>query len=254
MTKRHFFTAFAVAALLGQSIAEASTVSETDPQTGGIGYRWTIVMGGDDSGSVIRHVGAWAWQDSSLFSPGETPVGWTHNSEWVALKLEVAAIVTLRLENAEGVPNPTPLNPSGVAPNNLYPGMTIYAGWDNDLAPQAFADANNDGVPTENWHSYSNRGDIEWAENTHYFSHLEPNGTHVIEATMFMPAGEYTIAIGGKSISETNEPRQGYRATFTTAPVPEPGSAGLALVGGLVLLCRLRPPTARRSAFSGREC
>lgn len=236
MKESKSYFAMLIVALLSQSAIEASIVLGTDPQAGGIGYRWTVTAGASDFASITRHVGAWAWQDSSLFGSGEPPVGWTHNSDWVAFKLEVDAYVTLRLTSAEDVP----LAPSGTAGNNLYPGMTIYSGWDNDVAPQAFADANNDGFPIDNWHSYVNRDDIEWAEDTQYFSHLEPNGTHVVEATLFMPAGDYTIAIGGKSISTEAEPRQGYEATFTTSPVPEPGSALAALLGGVALLSRRR--------------
>jgi len=234
------FISLFMMALFGGAAAEASIVSQSDPQTGGIGYRWTVTVGADDSASLVRHVGAWAWEDTSLFGSGETPVGWTHNSDWVALRLEVDSYVTLRLANAAGVPNPTLQDPNATAGNNLYPGMTIYVGWDNDLAPQAFADANNDGIPVDNWHSYVNRDDIEWAEDTQYFAHLEPNGTHAVEATLFMPAGDYTIAIGGKSISTSAEPRQGYLATFETSVVPEPSTALTALMGGLAILIRRR--------------
>jgi len=219
---------------------KASIITQTDPLAGGIDYRWTVLMGQDDLATVSRHVGAWAWEDTSLFGTGDTPLGWTHNSEWVALKLDVAAFVTLRLENVAGVPNPSPGNPDATAPANLYPGLTIYSGWDNDLAPQAFADANTDGAPVHNWHSYVNRGNIEWAEDLAYFNHLEPNATHVIETTLLMPAGEYTIVIGGKSISTSAEPRQGYLATLSTSAVPEPGSALAALLGGCAVLARRR--------------
>lgn len=236
MKSYYGIAALTASTLLAFSTTEASIVSQTDPQAGGIGYRWTVTVGDNDFASVTRHVGAWAWEDSSLFGPGDTPVGWTHNSDWIAFKLEAPAYVTLRLSNAVGVPNPTSGNPDAVAPNNLFPGMTIYSGWDNDLAPQSFADLNNEGVPVDNWHSYVNRGNIEWAEDTTYFAHVEPNGTHVIETTLFMPAGEYTIAIGGKSPSTSSEPRQGYEATFTTSVVPEPGSALAAVAGGIVLL------------------
>lgn len=227
--------------LLGQAAAEASTILESDPQSGGISYRWTVTTGVNDFASVKRHVGAWAWEDATLFTAGETPVGWTHNSEWIALKLEADAYVTLRLTNAAGVTlPPSAANPDGLAFNNLYPGMTIYSGWDNDFYSQAFADANSEGVLGHNWHSYVNRGDVEWAEDIHYFAHLEPNGTHVIEETIFMPAGEYTIAVGGKSPSSSVEGRQGYEASFTTSVVPEPGSAVVALIGGTALLARRR--------------
>jgi len=55
-----------------------------------------------------------------------------------------------------------------------------------------------------------------------------------------MPAGEYTIVIGGKSISTSAEPRQGYLATLSTSAVPEPGSALAALLGGCAVLARRR--------------
>jgi hypothetical protein len=232
--KTYQYVGLLAAALLLCPVAHASIVSPTDPQAGGIGYRWTVTLGGSDFASVSRHVGAWAWEDASLFGAGETPVGWTHNSEWVALKLEVDSFVTFRLANAAGVPNLG--DPTGFAGNNLFPAMTIYSGWDNDLAPQAFADANNDGDPVDNWHSYVNRANIDWAEDVGYFSHLEPNGTHVVEATILMSAGDYTIVLGGKSTSSVAEPRQGYSATFTSSPVPEPGTVVIAVIGGIVVL------------------
>lgn len=234
--KLHKVLAVTMTALIGHATAEASVISQTDPQAGGIGYRWTVNLGGNDFASVTRHVGAWAWEDSSLFSPGQPPVGWTHNSEWIALHLDADAYITFLLTSADGVP----MLPSGTAGNNLYPGMTIYSGWDNDLAPQAFADANNGGEPTNDWHAYVNRDDIEWAEDTQYFAHLEPNATHSVQATLWLPAGDYTIAVGGKSISTAAEGRQGYTASFTASPVPEPSSAIAALVGGGLVLGRWR--------------
>jgi hypothetical protein len=234
----HTLAAVASVSLLGHTALRAAIVTQGDPQLGGIGYRWTVTMGASETASVTRHVGAWAWEDTALFSPGQTPVGWTHNSDWIALKLEAPAMVTITLKNMAGVPNPTSQDPGAIAPNNLYPGLTIWSGWDNNLAPQAFADANNEGVPTDNWHSYNNRGNIEWAEDLTYFNHLEPNAEHSITATLFMPAGDYTIVVGGKSISTASEPRQGYEASFAAVPAPEPTSAILALLGGATLLGR----------------
>ncbi|HET6408158.1 MAG TPA: hypothetical protein VFG14_09780 [Chthoniobacteraceae bacterium] len=245
MKTYYLIAMLAVGPWLGAN-ADASIVSQTDPQAGGIGYRWTVTLGSSDSASFSRHAGAWAWEDTALFSSGQTPVGWTHNSDWVAFKLEMAGYVTLRLTNAEGIPNLG--DPSGFAGNNLFPGMTIYSGWDNDLAPQSFADANNEGFPVDNWHSYVNRGNIEWAEDVQYFAHLEPNGTHSIEATFFMDAGDYTLVFGGRSPSGNPEPRQGYAATLTSSPVPEPGSALVALAGGAALLVRRRSPNKRRAS------
>ena len=226
--------------LLATRFASAGTVTHSDPQSGGIIYYWTVNLGMNDSASASRFVGAWSWQDSSLFSPGETPVGWTHNSDWIALKLEVPAIVTLRLESQSNVSLQNPFNPDAVASPNLVPGMTVYAGWDNDPVPQAFADANNGGVAADSWHSYSNRGNVEWAEDMRYFTHLEPNGTHVVQVTMLMPAGEYSLAIGGNASSTDDQSRQGYLASFSTSPVPEPATGGLLILGGLATLAARR--------------
>jgi hypothetical protein len=238
--KNYYLIAVLSAAVLSGPDSRAATVLQSDPQLGGIGYRWTVTMGGSDSATFKRHVGAWAWEDTSLFGSGETPVGWTHNSDWVAFKLEVAGYVTLKLTNVGDVPNPTPQDPNALAGNNLFPGMTIYSGWDNDFVPQAFADANTEGVLVDNWHSYVNRDDIDWAEDVQYFAHLEPNGTHTIEATFLMDAGDYTLVFGGKSPSASPEPRQGYEATLTSSPVPEPGTALAAMLGGGAVLARRR--------------
>ena len=223
----------ATSALLGISAARAATVSQTDPLDGGIGYRWTVGLDDDDSATVIRRVGAWAWEDKTLFgNPGQgtTPVGWTHNSEWIALILDSPAVLTVRLENRGDVVDPSPTG-TGFYGNNLFPGFTLYSGWDND--------------DPEVSHSYINRGNISWAEDLTYLINPEPNGTHVLEQTVVLPAGNYTMVLGGNSLSIAAEGLQGYQATFTTTPAPEPGSASLALAGCLALL------TGRRRGVQG---
>ena len=64
-------------ALLFVSPGQASTVTAGDPQAGGVSYRWTAILGDTDSGSAIRHVSAWSWEDNALFDAanGEPPVG-----------------------------------------------------------------------------------------------------------------------------------------------------------------------------------
>ena len=44
---------------------------------------------------MIRHVGAWSWEDNSLFASGENPLGWTHTSDWLKLSLSNPATFTL---------------------------------------------------------------------------------------------------------------------------------------------------------------
>jgi len=242
MTRIRTLSNLIAIALLSGTGARGGILSQSDPQAGGIFYRWTAAMTEETSVSMVRHVGAWSWEDESLFDPGagETPVGWTHTSDWVALTLDNPAWLTIRLERKEGVPNPTSQNPDNVAQFNLYPGFTVYSGWDNDLAPQSFADEFNNGTPTHDWHTYNNRGNIPWAEDLSYVAHREPDGSHMVEASFLLEAGQYSIVLGGNSISTVNEPRQGYEATFTTTPVPEPTSALLTFAGALALLARRR--------------
>lgn len=192
----------------------------------GAPYRYSVILGATDSGEVIRRVGAWAWEDKSLFgASGTETVGWTHNSEWFGITLESDVLLTIRVQNREDVVDTNPMNPTGLFGGNLFPAFTILSGWDID---------------SEASHFYENQKDIGWADDLTYMMHAGPNGSHVNEVTVPLSAGIYTLVVGGNSTSDTNEGFQGYQANFTTAPVPEPGSMVLALAGGLGLLVHRR--------------
>ena len=119
--------------------------------------------------------------------------------------------MNLRLERQAGVPDPTPQDPLAVAGANLYPGFTIYSGWDAD---------------GPDFHTYNNRGNVAWAEDVTYLDHIENNGTaSFAERSWNLAAGTYSLALGGNSPSLEAEGRQGYLATLTTTPVPEPAVA-----------------------------
>lgn len=191
------------------------------PLTEGIPYRHTITMNGHDSAAVTRHVGAWSWEDDSLFNPGngEPPVGWTHTSDWVALTLLEATRLTLRLERQEGVPAPTAQDISNLAGvTSMFPSFTLYSGWDTD---------------GEQNHTFNNRGNIGWTSVT-YLDHLDNSSQTFAERAWDLPAGNYTVILGSNAPA-TDLNRQGYRATFTT--IPEPGAAG---PGGLAAALLLR--------------
>lgn len=201
---------------------QAATVTTGAPPEVGIPYRHTISMGGTDSASVTRHVGAWSWEDDSLFNAGnsEPPVGWTHTSDWVALSLATATTLTLRLDRQEGVSAPTDQNPNNFAGTvSMFPSFTLYGGWDND-GPQD--------------HTFNNRGAIAWASVT-YLDHLDNSTETFAQRTWNLPAGNYTIILGSNApATDTN--RQGYLATLTT--VPEPASTTLAGLAAALLLRR----------------
>ncbi|RYD84955.1 MAG: PEP-CTERM sorting domain-containing protein [Verrucomicrobiaceae bacterium] len=233
MKKLPLLNLWAAAVLGVPVVVNAALISETDPGDGGVPYRWTVFMNGLDSASLARHVGAWSWEDESLFAPGGPTVGWTHNADWVALSLDTAVLLTIRLERKADVLYDVPANldPNKFAGNNLFPGMTLWKGWDND---------------GDSSHDFNNVGNVAWAEDLTYIAHQAPPTTgavetrHVIERTFELAPGEYTFVLGGKSQSTVSEGRQGYNATFTTTAVPEPGTAMLAMVGAA--LCAFRRP------------
>lgn len=229
--------ALCLIALAGKLQAANITLSDPSPQVfdpvsfattdGGVPYRWTAQLAGTDSGTAVRHVGAWSWEDNALFdaSIGEPPVGWTHTSDWVALTLNTASTFTLRLEVQGGVAAPTGADPSNIAgTNSMFPSFTIYQNWDGDGSDD---------------HTYNNRGNIVWAEDLVYLDHLDNSTASVAERSWILPAGNYSLALGSNAPA-TDPNRQGYLATFTTAPVPEPSTGLVALIGLLGLIRRNR--------------
>lgn len=227
MTKTNLLKLWAAAVLSGPAVATASIVTELSPAGLGVPYRWEVSMSGTDSASLARHVGAWSWEDESLFVPGGPTVGWTHNADWVAFSIDTAVLLTIRLERKGDViwDVPTNTDPNKFAGNNLFPGLTLWSGVDTD---------------GDSSHDFNNVGNVAWAEDLTYIAHQAPATTgpaetrHVIERTFALAPGEYTFVFGGNSESTVSEGRQGYLATFTTTAVPEPGSAMLLAVGAVL--------------------
>ena len=177
-----------------------------DPQDGGIRYQHQVTLGRNSTGSFSGHVGAWSWEDNSLFGgadQGTEPVGWTHTSNWVALKLERPAAVTVTMARDANVPWPSGTEPDRKADtSSMFPSLTIWRGWDNDGADDD---------------TYNNRGQVPWAEDLQYLDHVDNSTAESITRTWYLPAGDYSMALGSKAPA-TNDNRQGYRITFTTAP------------------------------------
>ena len=222
---------------LASPVSAAITAGDANP--GGIGYAFQATFGPSESASVQSHVGAWSWEDQGLFAPGEDPVGWTHTSNWYAVTLEADSLLTLTVARDATVP----VASGGFRPvDHLYPSFTVWSGWDNDAVPDAVALALGYAavdLPIQDHHTYDNNGPVIWAEDIAYLDSLANTTLESVSRTWSLPAGQYSIVIGSNAPSETSPPRQGYRATFSTAPVPEPTSALLTLAG-LSLIVRRR--------------
>lgn len=169
--------------------------------TGGVGYTYTVIAKAGETGSFSNHVGAWSWEDNALFSPGQPPVGWTHTSNWLALKLEEEVFFSLTMERDATVPWPSTEEPDRKADtSSMFPSFTLYRGWDNDGSDH---------------HTYNNRGNVLWAEDIRYVDHVDNSTADKITRIWRLPAGEYSIAMGSNAPAN-NALRQGYKATYST--------------------------------------
>ena len=183
----------------------ASNNSAGDPADGGIAYARTLSIGRGDSGSYSDHVGAWSWEDDSLFdaAQGDPPVGWTHTSRWVAVHIRDHVRLNLTFTRDPAVPwagAPEELN--GLADTtSLFPSFTLWRGWDNDGGDH---------------HTYNNRGNIDWAEDLDYLDHLDNNSADTVTRSYTLAPGYYSLALGSNAPA-TNPHRQGFRFSWTTA-------------------------------------
>lgn len=213
--------AFCISLVLGDAL-HAATVTLGSPPSDGLVYRWTVEMDATDStgGDIVRHVGSLSFNDPINFSDPNGYFGWTHTSDWIALELTEPAYLTVGVSQKAGVPNGTQ-----TAGPNLYPAFAIWTGWH---------------VVDGDDHVYNNAGNFNWAPDLSFLGN-QPNGTGLaaVSHTFLLPAGLYSIVIGGNPPAGTTASRQGYEAVLTTQPVPEPGTLALALsgaaLGGLAL-------------------
>jgi hypothetical protein len=195
----------AAVAALATSPAPAHEPEPIDFSESGIPYAWLVeIESGEVAALPADHIGAWSWDEDTF---PETARGWTHTSKFVKLDLTSDAAVTLTLRSEADVPWASPEEPDRVAGANLFPSFTLYRGWDTD-GPQD--------------HTFNNRGDIEWAEGVTYLDHLDNMNSHTATRTWFLPAGQYTVNLGGNSPATIAEGRQGYVASFAAAPLPVP--------------------------------
>lgn len=212
--KPHALVAAGLLASLATS-AFAATLTPVEFNPVGIPYGWDLSLDEADTAETAPdHVGAWSWDEDNF--PATTR-GWTHTSKWVKLNLLKPAQFTLTLQNREGVVWPSAEDANRLAGTNLFPSFSLYRGWDTDAGLLKLPD----GTTLDQDHTFNNRGNIEWAEDVTYLDHLDNGTTHSVTRTWVLPAGQYTLNLGGNSPAALAEGRQGYTATFVTQPVAE---------------------------------
>ena len=171
--------------------------SEAGVTTGGISYAWTGSSVGNLTANLSGIVGASSWSDPEASSLAD---GTTRACSWVALRLRVPSLVTLRVSRSPNIPDPLGLLPGDTGGGDLRPAFTIYSGWQ-----ESGADAT----------SYPNQDDIPWAPALRYLSHVEDEGDGTVETSVTLPPGNYSIAIGGIGAPGFDAGRQGYEANFS---------------------------------------
>ncbi len=165
----------------------AGNVTFADPQPstpgvcdGGISYEWSVNMSGDDHVGLVGHVGAKSWNEPPpAYEPPYT--GWTHTSNWIALELTEPTKLEIKVERQEGVAFQA-TNGMVTARNMLVPALSIYRNWDSTSCED---------------HRYNNAGNIDWSTVQYIGNQKNRHAKSSISYEARLPAGQYTIAIGG---------------------------------------------------------
>jgi len=209
------------------SVSQAA-ITYADPYSTGNGYTWLVELGANGSESTIgfdatTDVGIWSWRQS-----GSTPSrGWTHTSDWASLTLTESATLTIVMGRNASVADPS--SPGNYLPvDKLFPSFSI---WTGTYTYEEFG----------NNHTYLNLDTITWAAGITALNGAVDNSTETTATlTVQLQPGTYTIALGGNGPTLSGS-SQGYYASFSTSPIPEPSSALLvASLGGLFLAHRRR--------------
>jgi len=196
---------------------------------GGVDYNFQFYLdtsNGATSETWNSTVGSRAWSDSvNLKGPLGIPLGWTMTSNWAYINLQHDANVQISL---------APDN------SNLVPGFSVWSGVDNSGG---------------NWHTYEQDRVPFWvdAAGFTYLNHTTtgpgPFANQVASMSLFLPAGEYTVAFGGND-NTTAGHQAAYAFSVSAAPVPLPSAFYLFASALLGLTGAVRRKTAFNKAFT----
>jgi len=178
----------------------------TGLSAGGLAYTWTVNAVGNFNARLTGVVGASSWSDPGSLPAGE---GWTRASSWVALRLRSPSRVTIRLSRAAGIIDPLGILPGETGGDDLVPAFALYSGWQG---------AGAEGI------RYPGTASIPWATALTYRFHQRDDGDGIVEGAYILPAGLYTLALGGVGGTGFDAGRQGYVANLSILSRAVPAS------------------------------
>lgn len=159
-------------------VATPGAVSFGDPAPAGISYEWSVSLGKKQQVELVHFVGALSWNEPAQ------PIGakgWTHWTNWIALQLDDPATVKITVAAQQGVVGVQ----SGVQMlmrSALVPAISLYEGWDDTTENEV--------------HTFNNVGNF-WSTVEYMGSAGNEKGKPVVVFKKKLPAGKYTVVIGG---------------------------------------------------------
>lgn len=212
MTTRYY--SLIAGSLASSSIHAASITANAGNPAGAEGYTYHLSLNptNNDTSEFSGTVGSWSWQDTTL--PGEGTF-WRHQSDWLAITLTDDALLNIQVGRSDLL-----------ADSKLFPSFTIFRGFNDTMGGPHFA---------------SNTSDLQWevgSQLLEYFGHRNNSALGNIEENVALPAGDYTILLGGNAVSELNAVNVNYLMALSASPIPEPSTSFLGFLAGMAGMCR----------------
>jgi len=206
---------YLLASIIASTQVNAATITAVSGNpVGGEGYAYNVNLdsSNNDTSSFAGTVGSWSWEDESLPGAGNF---WRHQSDWLAVTLTEDSILKIQAQRNDPMED-----------IKLFPSFTIYR---------------NINDTTNGDHFSSNTSDVQWEAGSQlltYLNHLNNSSDASIDESLVLPAGDYTILLGGNAESQITAENVNYFATLTAIPIPEPSSAILSLIAAMVSVAR----------------
>lgn len=181
------------------------------PGTAGYAFHLTLDPSDNDTSSFAGTVGSWSWEDASLGLGNG--IGWRHQSQWIAITLSGPSSLEVSMRRNDLV-----------ADDKLFPSFSIYRNHTNITSS----------------HFYENNQTLSWDSNLSFVGLVGNSTLGEVSDTFELPAGNYTLVLGGNATSEAVPVNVNYLTDLAVSPstIPEPSSIALSLLAGFGLLAR----------------